>query len=186
MKTGLQGLGPVVLWMAFALSLGASGYTYWLEMQGVDTPTVSDAVVRPNGNTKTPAETVSPAVSSYQLYETDSADGNVKAIKAQVLLDPFAPLAVALPPAPKLAPQPVVAPPSAPMLPFLYAGKFEQPASNSHIAQTVVYLTRGTESFAVSPGDALDANYRFVGIEGETLVFMYLPLSTRQTLNIGP
>jgi len=114
--------------------------------------------------------------------------------KTLVLSDPFAPLAVELPPAPKPVVAPVIAPPSAPVLPFLYAGKFEQPVPKNsadpelqgRTSQTVVYLTRGNESFAVSSGDAIDASYRFVGLEGETLVFLYLPLSTKQTLNIGP
>jgi hypothetical protein len=49
----------------------------------------------------------------------------------------------------------------------------------------VVYLVRGNETFSVSPGDAIDASYQFVGFEGETLVFKYIPLSERKTLATG-
>ncbi len=124
--------------------------------------------------------------------------------KSTVLTDPFAPLAVVMPVQAAAPAAPVVvAAPAAPPLPFQYAGKFEQPApkpvgnsggsaqgksdaSHGTDTQTVVYLTRGNDSYAVLPGDAIDASYQFVGIEGETLVFMYLPLATRQTMPLPP
>lgn len=112
-----------------------------------------------------------------------------------VTTDPFAPLAVIEPPRPK-PPEPtkVVEVPKAPALPFQYMGKLidSESSVNSGGASTsvtltkvVVYLVRGNETFSVSPGDAIDTNYEFVGLEGETLVFKYIPLSERQTLTTG-
>jgi hypothetical protein len=118
---------------------------------------------------------------------------------AKVLLDPFAPLAVALPAPPKPVAVAVLAAPVAPTLPFQYMGRLEQSqkalpgkadsknsVGTANGTKTVVYLARGDESFSVSAGENIDANYRFVGIEDDALVFIYLPLSLRQTLPVGP
>ena len=153
-----------------------------LEARAASVPTTINAPGLPNGQALSQVSTV-----------PERADR----MAAKVLLDPFAPLAVAPPPLPRPEPAPIVTAPTAPPLPFKYMGRLDQPKkflnglANPKTTQgaqdtlnTVVYLARGEEAFSVSAGESVDANYRFVGIEGENLVFMYLPLSQRQTLPI--
>jgi hypothetical protein len=83
------------------------------------------------------------------------------------------------PPVAAAAPAPAPAP-TAPPLPFTFAGKLEVAPG-----KWVVYLAKGEQSYAVSKGDTFDGNYRFEGIEDGKLVFVYLPLTTRQLLPIG-
>lgn len=86
------------------------------------------------------------------------------------------------PPLPTAAVLPPLPPPipTAPPLPFSYVGKFQQ-----QVGKWVIYLAKGDQTYAVSPGDAFDNVYRFEGIENDKLVIQYLPLSTKQFLLIG-
>lgn len=82
------------------------------------------------------------------------------------------------PPAPR-PPPPPPPPPTAPPLPFVYMGKFEQGDTN------VVILTRGTRVLTVSKGDILEKTYRIDRIEANKVTFTYLPLDMTQTLATG-
>lgn len=83
------------------------------------------------------------------------------------------------PPAPPPAQLPP-AQPTAPALPFTYAGKLQEEGG-----RWVVYLTQGEQFYAVSKGETFDNVYRFDGIENGHLVIQYLPLSIKQLLPIG-
>jgi hypothetical protein len=87
-----------------------------------------------------------------------------------------APIAAAETPPPPPAPDPV-----APPLPFTYAGKLEEGS------KWIIYLSKGTQSFAVSKGEIFDTNYRLEGIDNGNgnLIILYLPLSTKQLLPTG-
>lgn len=94
--------------------------------------------------------------------------------------DPFAPKSFAPPPAPaaahaSAAPQP----PSAPPLPFIYAGKVTQDG------RTEVYITRNDELISIAPGENIDAQYRVDAISASSIRFTYLPLKTVQSLELG-
>ena len=93
--------------------------------------------------------------------------------------DPFAPKSFAPPPAPQVA-QPSAAPqpPSAPPLPFVYAGKVTQDG------RTEVYVTRNDELIAIAPGENIDAQYRVDAISASSIRFTYLPLKTIQSLEL--
>lgn len=96
--------------------------------------------------------------------------------------DPFSVLSW-LPPPPPPAPVPEVvqAPaPVAPPLPFTYVGM-----SNAAQAKPQVFLANGDQLLIVSPGDVIDARYRFESIAPTAAVFTYLPLDERQVLTIG-
>jgi hypothetical protein len=83
------------------------------------------------------------------------------------------------PPAP--APQPLepVAEPTAPPLPFAFMGTMKQ-------GNTVVYfLARGERAYDAKVGDVIDDTYRIDGVSNGQLVFTYLPLESRQGLQIG-
>ncbi len=86
------------------------------------------------------------------------------------------------PPPPPPAPPPVVvAPPvpTAPPLPFAYMGSYLRDGD-----KPVYFLTRNDRIYDVKAGDTLDNTYTFEGLSGNTLVFTYKPLNTRQTLAV--
>jgi hypothetical protein len=94
--------------------------------------------------------------------------------------DPFAPKSFAPPPPPvqqavAAAPQP----PTAPPLPFAYAGKLTQEG------RTEVFVLRGEELISIAAGQKLDAEYRVDAISESQIAFTYLPLKMRQSLELG-
>lgn len=175
------------------LSVGLSAWTYWQERdaqtQSPETPKSSAASVA--SIAQAPIADASPPIPPPVPLPL----GLVARSRVPVTLDPFAPLAVIEPPKPKTPEPPkVVEVPKAPPLPFQYMGKLVDSESSVNSGgatspatpkKVVVYLVRGNETFSVSPGDAIDASYQFVGLEGDTLVFKYIPLSERQTLATG-
>jgi hypothetical protein len=66
------------------------------------------------------------------------------------------------------------APPTAPSLPFAFAGKLEETPG-----RWIIYLVKGDQSFALNKGDVFDTDYRFDGVEDGHAVIFYLPLATR-------
>lgn len=84
------------------------------------------------------------------------------------------------PPPPKPTTLMAPAPPSAPSLPFVYLGKFEEEGG-----KLVVYLIKGEQPFIVGKGQTFDSVYRLEGIENGSLVIMYLPLSIKQSLPLA-
>ena len=91
--------------------------------------------------------------------------------------DPFRPKSwYVAPPPPPPEPPPK---PTAPPLPFQYMGMYEDRG------KATVYLARGNESFSVTAGERFADSYQLEKIDRGMLVINYLPLSIRQTLNIG-
>jgi hypothetical protein len=82
------------------------------------------------------------------------------------------------PPPPPRAPPPPPEP-TAPALPFTYLGSLQQGDT------TVYFLVRGDRAYDVKIGDVLDNTYSVDGISNGQLMFTYLPLKTRQTLQLG-
>jgi hypothetical protein len=134
-------------------------------------PEVVQATTRPAPTRAGPAP--SPEIDLAKLERgTLAAPGN----------DPFAPKSFAPPPAPApLAHTPAAAPeaPSAPPLPFVYAGKVTQDG------KTEVYVTRNDELIVIAPGENIDAQYRVDAISASSIRFTYLPLKTVQSLELG-
>jgi hypothetical protein len=90
--------------------------------------------------------------------------------------DPFArrSFAPAAPAAQEAAPrQPV-----APELPFRYLGKAIEDG------KLTVFLMKGNDSYAVHSKQALDNEYRVDKVTESQVVFTYLPMKTRQVLDI--
>ena len=90
--------------------------------------------------------------------------------------DPFAPRSFA--PAPKAQPASGRAAPSAPPLPFTYIGKLTQDG------RTEVFVLRGEELISIAAGQKIDAQYRVDAISDARIAFTYLPLKSRQTLEL--
>jgi hypothetical protein len=92
--------------------------------------------------------------------------------------DPFARLSFASAPAPQQqasAPPPA---PSAPALPFRYFGKLTEKG------KTEVYVMRGDELISIAAGSRLDNEYRVDGISDTAIEFTYLPLKTKQSMEL--
>jgi hypothetical protein len=87
--------------------------------------------------------------------------------------DPFAGMSVAA----LAGSKPVEAKPSAPPLPFQYIGKWTQDG------KTEVLVMRGEELVAIEAGQKL-GEYRVDKIGATSIAFTYLPMKTRQTLEL--
>ena len=67
--------------------------------------------------------------------------------------------------------------PTAPPLPFQYFGRITENG------KTEVFVTRGDEVLSIAPGQKL-GEYRVDQVGASAIAFTYLPLKTRQTLDI--
>ncbi|HEX8990022.1 MAG TPA: hypothetical protein VF816_18830 [Rhodocyclaceae bacterium] len=119
---------------------------------------------------QTPAQPQASALALERLGHRAPADAEGDPFRSKSWYEP--------PPPPPPGPPPK---PTAPPLPFQYVGKFEDAGGG----KLVIYLAKGSESFAVSPGDKFDGVYRFEAIERGRMVLVYLPLSIKQHLPIG-
>jgi hypothetical protein len=90
--------------------------------------------------------------------------------------DPFArrSFAAAPPPAAEAAP----AAPTAPPLPFRYFGRLTEKG------KTEVFVMRDQDLISIAPGQKIDGNYRVERITDATISFTYLPLNTKQSLDL--
>lgn len=74
----------------------------------------------------------------------------------------------------------VVAPPSAPALPFVYVGKMLEEGKSS-----IVFLEKQNRVFLVREGDVIDSSYRVDTINAPVMTLTYLPLDIKQIVRIG-
>jgi len=90
--------------------------------------------------------------------------------------DPFAPRSFAPPARRAQAPR---AAPSAPPLPFKYIGKL---VANG---KTEFFVMRGDELISIFSGQDIDGEYRVDAITETRIAFTYLPLRTRQSIDLA-
>jgi hypothetical protein len=90
--------------------------------------------------------------------------------------DPFAPRSFA-PPSRRVAA--AAAAPSAPPLPFRYIGKL---IANG---KTEIFVMRGDELISIAAGRKIDGEYRVDAITESSIAFTYLPLKTRQSIDLA-
>lgn len=67
---------------------------------------------------------------------------------------------------------------AAPPLPFRYIGRLRE---NGRLE---VLLMRGEAVYSLAPGDEIDGEYRVERITESTISFTYLPLRTKQDMNL--
>lgn len=162
-KTHLRRL---LLFLVLAASLAAA---FWVQGEDNNNADVASAPSRAHQHLAESVVLHNPTLSLNQLGHRDPKDTDI---------DPFPSTNWFVPPPP---PPPALPPqPTAPPLPFQYVGKLEEIGGN-----TIVYLAKGNESFAISPGDKFDDNYQFVSVEQGQMLITYLPLSIKQRLPIG-
>lgn len=162
----------VVLALTLAAAIGSDGTG--------EPPQVIHAVVREPPTARTEAEP-SPRADLARLDPQRLA----ARYEDRRFPDLMAPRSWVPPPPPPPKPtivRPVDTPPpapSAPPLPFQYAGKLAQWSDQVH-----VYLLRGNEAITASPGDTIAGTYRLERVDDTQLTFVYLPLNQTQTLTI--
>lgn len=84
-------------------------------------------------------------------------------------------------PAPEVVKRPdVPVEPSAPPLPYTYLGQMEDEAGH-----VTVYLAQGSRAITAHAGDTLDGTYHLDGITESAVSLTYLPLKTKQMLQIA-
>jgi hypothetical protein len=94
--------------------------------------------------------------------------------------DPFAPRSFAQRPAPRQAQAaPAPAQPSTPPLPFTYIGRLTQDG------KTEVFVLRGDELISLAAGQTIDGQYHVDAVSEARIIFTYLPLKTRQSIELG-
>ncbi|MHC6225774.1 hypothetical protein ACYU03_13530 [Pseudomonas sp. X10] len=74
---------------------------------------------------------------------------------------------------------PVVAAPSAPVLPFQFVGRLDDRQDQQ------VFLQHGEKLYVVRQGDVIEDTYRLEQISATELNLVYLPLHLSQTLSVG-
>lgn len=78
-----------------------------------------------------------------------------------------------------LAPSEPAAPPEPPRFPYTFFGRLNEAAG------TTLFLSRNDEILTVRAGDTLAGTWRIDEVSDGTVALTYLPLSRRQTLDIG-
>jgi hypothetical protein len=92
----------------------------------------------------------------------------------------FVPPPVAQPTPPPVAkPEPPPAP-VAPPLPYAYLGRM------NHGERQIVYVLKNQDMLIAERGETLENAYRVEDISDASVVFVYLPLGTKQVLSIPP
>jgi hypothetical protein len=94
--------------------------------------------------------------------------------------DPFARHSFAAPQGARAAENAPAAAPQAPQLPFTYLGKVIEDGKLS------VFLARGEDSYSIKAGkrQKIDDQYRVDKVTESSVTFTYLPMNTKQTLDI--
>ena len=107
-----------------------------------------------------------------------------RSASAALGVDPFAPRSFAPRPA-RQAGAPgegngaAAQPPAAPALPFTYFGRLTENG------KTEVFVMRGDDVISISAGQKIDDEYRVDAVSESSIVFTYLPLKTRQSIELG-
>jgi hypothetical protein len=94
--------------------------------------------------------------------------------------DLFASTTPPSPPAPPPPPPPPPPKPMAPPLPLTSMGKLETAGE-----PTIYYLQEGDSVHSVIVGDTINAQYRVESVDKGVMELTYLPLKSKQTLNVG-
>lgn len=67
-----------------------------------------------------------------------------------------------------------------PAFPFRYSGRVERDG-----LPPLVALTRGSDTLLISPGDAIDSDYRLEEVGARHIVVTYVPLKQKQTIELS-
>lgn len=208
LQTKFSGM-PRALQFAVVLVAGVASFLLAFKTGTRGGDPVADAqsmMAKPN---KLVSDTASPIPAQSIAPQEPASTPTPSRLTSDILQNPFAPLnlnasmdkpvvvAVAepkpkkeptpKPPPPPVAPPPpppqVVAPPTAPPLPFVVVGSIR----GQGIAQgkQVVFLSDKGVSLVVTQGDDIHGTYKVEEINSNAIVFTYLPLGQRQSLPLA-
>ena len=108
---------------------------------------------------------------------------SIRVVSSSLAAGLFSPHSWHVEPPPPPAPAAPAAPPpapAAPPLPFTFVGRYALQGD-----EATFFIERGDRIYDVKPGDEIDAEYTFVAVNGENMIFNYKPLNTRQSLALG-
>ncbi len=178
-------LNRYLRWFLLVLAAAASLY---IGMRGDDPQTGSDTLaLAPPQRSAAPVRSAQasaalvaperdPTLVPVQRQNVVPASGGVA----------FAPLSWLPPPKPApvvlITPPPPPPAPVAPPLPFTFVGLLEQ---GMGVTQPKAFLARGDALLVVTTGDTIENNYSIDSITAQQITLTYLPLKTRQTLNVS-
>ncbi|AXA91105.1 hypothetical protein DPH57_07995 [Massilia sp. YMA4] len=96
-------------------------------------------------------------------------------------VDPFKPVSFEAPVAAPIAavPLPVEPAPIAPVFPYRFFGRMTGPDGKQ-----LTYLARGENLLVVSPGGALEGDYRIETMSDNEIIVVYSPLNEKTVINI--
>lgn len=171
---------------ALVLTLAASAYTWQHDRatQSIAAPDIVEPVaahVAPSHPTEEPTVSVPSSLAGRALPDLAGDPFGIKATpgpeqtKVAMPMPPAAPPMVVQPPGMLQAPPP----PAPPPLPFTYFGKL------GDARQYTVFVTAHGKNYAVNNGDVVAQFYRVEEIRPPTMTWVYLPLNTKQTMQIG-
>lgn len=171
----------VVLGGALSLTLGA---TLWLAVnersqdmaEAVMSEPAQPRKLLPESETSSPrgADMLRPLIESEPV-DVFVGKANTPVVASGERSKTMTPPVAAMPqPA---AMEPVV--PTAPPLPFTYTGKLIEDGAYT------VFLAKQDKNIVVKPGDVLDQVWRVEDIKPPLMTFIYLPMNTKLTLQIG-
>ena len=134
-------------------------------------PAETAPAARPAAERQTPAESLA-GVDIAKLKRAGEPEAVNDVLAARSLAAPA--------PAPGAAAADAVpATPAAPPLPFQYLGKM------SDGERTLVFVGRGEEHYSVEPGLTIENTYRVETVSETAITFLFLPLGTRQVLQVA-
>ncbi len=127
---------------------------------------------------RTPAAAIATATEAMPGTDLHSGEARAPLTTADPLFASSTWVVAPPPPAPP-PPPPPPPPPTAPPLPYVFMGRFEQDGSK------LVILTRGNRVVTAAQGDVLEKTYRIDRIEASKVTMTYLPLGSTQFLPTG-
>lgn len=175
-------------WLLLLLAAGASFFlgSQWLQSsQGAQDNTALALPLSKAERTNPAATTATAATTTAQRDPTLEPPERLHSVPSSSG-DAFAPVSWLPPPKPQpvvVAPPPPPPPaPTAPPLPFTFVGLLEQ---GFGVTQPKAFLARGDALLVVAAGDTVENNYSIDSITAQQITLTYLPLKTRQTLNVS-
>jgi len=181
----MRPLNRLLRWLLIGLAAGASFFigAQWLAPRSTTDDLalampVQGAAQRSAAPASAPSVTVErdPTLAPVQRQNVVPASGGV-AFAPLNWLPPPKPQRVVPPPPPPPPPEPV-----APPLPFTYIGLLEQ---GMGVTKPEAFLARGDALLVVATGDTIENIYTIDSITAQQITLTYLPLKTRQTLNVS-
>lgn len=153
------------VWCALLLTLAAC---YWVSLQ--DAETVEVIEVKPS--IQLPKKPIDMGLSSHRNNEQMI----LRSADTAPPVDLFAPLVAEVGSVDDIEANQA---PAAPTNPYSYAGKIQEDG------EWTIFLTDGSQNFAVKVGEKLDGNWQLKRIEAQALTLVYAPMKYEVKLHTG-